>query len=65
MYNYTEKCDKKHLCNATKGLICPSNTNTCNCPVISSSIFCDCKTDSYWDYDEDKCGKLELFLIIK
>jgi hypothetical protein len=62
-YKYAEECDKKrgdNECDNTKGLVCPSTTNTCNCPVLSSTIFCDCNYGTYWDYDEDKCGNITL-----
>jgi hypothetical protein len=50
---YTVVCGSSGECNDAIGLICPSTTGTCNCPVTSNSIFCDCKrvanSEYYWN----------------
>ncbi len=50
---YTVLCGSSGECNDAIGLICPSTTGTCNCPVTSNSIFCDCKrvanSEYYWN----------------
>jgi hypothetical protein len=56
---YTAVCDDTSQCDISKGLYCPENTGTCNCPVASTKTFCDCELDHYWDYDLDKCGEFK------
>lgn len=40
-------------CDNSVGLICPSAIGTCNCPINSSSIFCEClrlnNNEFYWN----------------
>ena len=46
-------CSSSYECSDAVGLICPSSTNQCNCPIISSTTFCDCQRTSnneyYWN----------------
>lgn len=56
---YGVPCYINSDCNATMGLVCPNKTGTCNCPLNSSSIFCDCPTGYYYNYSTNKCGTTE------
>jgi hypothetical protein len=51
--SYGTSCNSSSHCNDDAGLTCPSATGTCNCPVSSSSIFCDCQrisnSEYYWN----------------
>ena len=50
---YTNECLSSYQCDDAAGLICPVITGTCNCPVVSTTIFCDCtrlqQNESYWN----------------
>lgn len=50
---YGSSCLYSYECNSALGLSCPLTINTCNCPLNSSSIFCDCTRDFnneyYWN----------------
>lgn len=54
--SYTVPCTQTNECDDTAGLICPSTTGTCNCPVASSTIFCDCPVGYFYDYTNNTCG---------
>lgn len=56
--NYTAPCASSNECNPLQGLVCPSSTGTCNCPITSNKIFCDCQTGQYFDSSLNKCRKL-------
>jgi hypothetical protein len=56
--SYTDFCMRTSHCDASKGLYCPKTKDLCNCPIKSSSIFCDCKIGFYWDFTDEKCGTL-------
>lgn len=52
--SYTSACSAFYECNNAIGLVCPlTTTGSCNCPVNSSSIFCDCLrnygNEYYWN----------------
>ena len=51
--SYSTSCASTTECNDLVGLTCPNATGKCNCPLTSSSIFCECKRDLnnefYWD----------------
>ena len=50
---YTDSCACSGECNDAVGLTCPTSIGTCNCPVTSSPIFCDCQrifnSEYYWN----------------
>lgn len=50
---YSVSCSNNFECNDGANLICPSTTGTCNCPISSSYLFCDCmritNNESYWN----------------
>lgn len=58
---YTISCSTSYQCNDLLGLVCPNTTGVCNCPFLSSSIFCDCKRDFnneyYWDGQKCQTAK--------
>lgn len=46
-------CASSNECNDAFGLICPKTTGNCNCPLVSTTLFCECQRDLnkefYWD----------------
>ena len=50
---YSDACSSSYECNNSANLICPLLTGTCNCPILSASIFCDCprsiSNETYWN----------------
>ena len=53
--SYGTSCTSSGQCNDTAGLICPLTTGSCNCPLTSNPIFCDCQrirnNEFYWNGD--------------
>lgn len=51
--SYGVSCTSTEQCNSVYGLICPSASGTCNCPLNSSTVFCDCirvpNNESFWN----------------
>ena len=51
--SYSIPCTSSYECNSFVGLQCPNTTGNCNCPMNSSSIFCDCtrtmNNEYYWN----------------
>ena len=52
---YGSSCSGSSQCNDTAGFMCPYTTGICNCPINSSSIFCDCSFGQYYDYTLNMC----------
>lgn len=46
-------CSSSYECNSALGLQCPLYLDTCNCPLASSYVFCDClsipNNEFYWN----------------
>jgi hypothetical protein len=55
---YATSCSFSAQCNDSAGLTCPITCSTCNCPIASSSIFCDCSQGYYFDYGLNMCSEL-------
>ena len=47
---YGVSCLYTNQCFTSLGLKCPTTTETCNCPLTSSTIFCDCQRSSNNEY---------------
>ena len=41
--SYSTPCSSLYECNDAIGLTCPSMIGSCNCPLASTTIFCDCQ----------------------
>lgn len=49
----------------TKGLVCSTTANSCNCPQSTSANACDCpSTGYYYDYVANSCGKKIYFIYV-
>ncbi len=57
-------CTSSSQCDNTEGLICPKTKGICNCPISSTTIFCDCSSGQYYDYTTKVCSMC-CFLISK
>lgn len=61
---YSISCMSTFECDNTAGLICPTTLNQCNCPLNSSTRFCDCPNGYYFDYIKANCSKFHQMSLI-
>ncbi len=54
--SYGSFCSSSSQCDETAGLTCPTSTGTCNCPLNSTKIFCDCTFGEYYDNTTNMCS---------
>ncbi len=53
---YGMSCTSSSQCDNTAGLICPTTLGVCNCPLSSTTKFCDCSFGQYYDYTLNMCS---------